>query len=138
MPVARCSSGLILIVRPHCSMIISRFTFCFLLVACNCVVGCTSLVHHSDPLAGWHHSFSQDPSKLDEVIVDDYQDYIHQLPARERKYVGDIFFFEDGTGQHAVRISIPLDGTEWAHILIYDKNGKRIKVTKYRAGRYRS
>jgi hypothetical protein len=115
-----------------------RFTPCVLLMASMCVVGCTSLTHHSDPLAGWHWTFSQDPAKLDRTIVDDYQDYIQQLPARERKHVGDIFFFEDGTGQHAVRISILLNGTEWAHILIYDKDGKRIRASKHRAGRYRS
>jgi hypothetical protein len=62
------------------------------------------------------------------------------MPPEEKYYVpgGNILFFEDGTGQHAVKISIPLNGTWWAHVLIYDKNNVRIKAVKYADGTYRS
>jgi hypothetical protein len=47
-------------------------------------------------------------------------------------------FCEDGTGQHAVEISIPLNGKFWKHVLIYDKTNRRVKTVKYSSGRYMS
>ena len=91
-----------------------------------------------DPLAGWKVLFSRDYEKFDKAITDDYQDYIQKLPPKERNGVGPISYFEDGTGQHAVRIEIAINGTDWAHVLIYDKNNKRIKVIKFVSGHYRS
>jgi len=70
--------------------------------------------------------------------MDDYQDYIQKLSFEERRSIGVIHFLEDGTGQHAVRFEIALNGTDWAHILIYDRENKRIKVIKYASGRYSS
>ena len=47
--------------------------------------------------------------------------------------------FEDGTGQHAVRIEVDIEGKNaWYHILFYDKDSKRTKVIKYFKGRYMS
>jgi hypothetical protein len=93
---------------------------------------------HPDPLEEWKLCWSQDSNKLNKAIVDDYQDYIQKLPAEEKKFIGPIQFFEDGTGQHAVRIEIALKGIDWAHVLIYDKENKRMRVIKYAAGRYMS
>jgi hypothetical protein len=78
---------------------------------------------------------------LDQRIIDDYQAYINTMPPEERDLAKDKFsqlFGEDGTGQHAVEISIPLHGTWWKHVLIYDKTNQRLKVIKYASGRYSS
>ena len=92
------------------------------------------LMHHSDPLVGWKLCQSQDPKYLDKAIRDDYQDYIQKLSSKEREFATYDNDFEDGTGQHAVKITIGLNGTDWEHILIYDKNDKRIKTIKYVSG----
>jgi hypothetical protein len=115
-------------------MNITRFTFCILLAALICGTGCAT----PDPLKGWHLCFSQDPKYLGEAIVADYQDYIQKLPPKEKNFAYYEHDFEDGAGQHAVRIEIPLNGTWWEHVLIYDKNNKRIKTIKYSSGGYRS
>ena len=91
-----------------------------------------------DPLAGWKILSSRDSEKLSQSIKDDYPDYIKKLPARKRELVDIIWFFEDRTGQHAVKFDIPLNGVWFSHVLIYDKENKRIKVIKYRSGTYRS
>ncbi len=89
-------------------------------------------------MEGWKSRASQDPNKLDRAIKEDYLDYIHKLPVEEQKFVGSTQFFEDGTGQNAVRIDVNLDGIRWAHLLIYDSTNKRIKNIKYVRGHYRS
>jgi hypothetical protein len=99
---------------------------------------CSSSKPTPDPLAGWTMLLSHDYEKLDKSIVQDYQSYINQLPDGESKFIGPIQFFKDGTGNHAVKIEIALDGTDWAHILFYDKDNKRIKVIKFAIGRYGS
>jgi hypothetical protein len=111
-------------------MNVIRFSIWILLAACVWVVGCAT----PNPLAGWKVYFHEP----DQTITNDYQDYIQKLPPEERKYAGGIQYFEDGTGQHAVKIEIGLNGTWWQHVLIYDKNDKRIKVIKYASGGYRS
>ena len=108
-----------------------------LLMATIWMLGCTT--SRPDPLAGFHVS---DLINLDsnKAITDDCKGYIQKLSPEERKYLGPspIGFFEDGTGQHAVRIEIPINGTWWQHVLIYDKDNKRIKTIKYASGNYRS
>jgi hypothetical protein len=79
--------------------------------------------------------FNHQPNQ---AIMEDYEDYIQKLPSGERNYAVLGQYFEDGAGQHAIVIEIALDGTDWAHVLIYDKNNKRIKTIKYIAGHYRS
>jgi hypothetical protein len=91
-----------------------------------------------DPTAGWRILFSKDYDKLDKSILEDYRAYIEALPNGESRFVGPVTFLEDGAGQHAVRIEIALDGTDWAHVIIYDKNNKRVKIIKYVSGHYRS
>jgi hypothetical protein len=103
-------------------------------------VGCVSPKQAPDPLEGWKSSFSQNPNKIPKAVRDDYQDYIQQLPTAERRYVieSNIWFLEDGSGRHAVRIAIPINGVWWQHVLIYDIDNKRIRATKYKSGGYRS
>ena len=113
---------------------INRFGLLVILAAFFTGTGCSMLMHHSDPLVGWKLCQSQDPKYLDKAIRDDYQDYIQKLSSKEREFATYDNDFEDGTGQHAVKITIGLNGTDWEHILIYDKNDKRIKTIKYVSG----
>jgi hypothetical protein len=88
-----------------------------------------------DPLASWKLDFKQP----DQAVAKDYQDYIHKLPPNESGYyLGPVFFYEDGTGQHAFRIETNENNECWYHVLIYDKENKRIKTIKYYSGRYMS
>jgi hypothetical protein len=112
--------------------------FCFtlpllatLLFGCSC----TATKPTPDPLAGWKLIGFESPNK---TIADDYKDYVQKLSVEEKNGLGSIQFFEDGAGQNAVRIEIALNGADWAHVLIYDKTNKRIKVIKYAIGRYAS
>ena len=118
-------------------MSIIRIVFCALMVAFICVVGCAAPKPAVDPLAGWKVLLSRDYEKLGK-ITDDCQAYIKTLPQELRVGVGPIFYLEDGTGQHAVKIEIAQNGTDWAHVLIYDRDDRRIKVIKYVSGHYRS
>jgi len=102
--------------------------------------GCGTSRPDPDPLASWNEIPSQDPEKLDSAIRNDYQDYIQKLPAGERDHVlgSNINFLQDGTGRHAVRLSIPLSGTWWEHVLIYDRNNCRVQAIKRFGGHYQS
>jgi len=111
----------------------------FVLALCTTVVfGCrfSTSKHTPNPLAGWHAA-SNDPNQS---IINDYRDYIQKLSAEEKENLGPspVSYFENGTDQYAVRIEIGINGKEWEHILIYDKNGKRIKTIKYVSGHYQS
>jgi hypothetical protein len=110
--------------------IISIFIVVFLWVA-----GCTTTRH--DPLAGWNFAGLAEID-ANASITNDYHAYIEQLPPEERKGVGPIQFYSNDTGGHAVRIEIAMDGTDWGHVLIYDRQNKRIKVVKYIIGHYSS
>ena|ERR1700722_5406278 len=100
--------------------------------------GCTTTT--PDPLAGWNLTRHQGPSAYPKAIKDDYQAYISQLPAEERHSIDaySSFFFENEAGQHAVKIEVPLHGTWVEHLLIYDKDNKRINVKTYTNGHYAS
>lgn len=118
--------------------IITKYSNCFGLALALCVMilsgcSCSTTKPQPDPLAGFHAA----SGKLDPSIVSDYQNYIENLSPEERTYMGPMFFYEDGTGQHAVRIETDIGGKDcWYHILFYDKENKRIKVVKYFYGRY--
>jgi len=101
---------------------------------------CSTTKHTPDPLAGWKYLLHVGHSHFDKAVVDDYTAYIQSLPPDEARLVerDSINEYEDNTGQHAVKIVIPLNGTWWEHVLIYDKSDKRIKVIKYSNGGYRS
>jgi hypothetical protein len=92
----------------------------------------------ADPLEGWNHCFNQDPARLDQAIQDDYRDYIRKLPPKEQRVASYDYDYEDGTGRHAVLITVGIYGTNWRHVLIYDKENKRIKTIKYADGDSRS
>ncbi len=93
-----------------------------------CGYGCRTA--KQDPLAGWHNIYHD----ADPTIVKDYQEYIQKLSPDEKSHATVDSYFEDGTGQHAVLITIGLNHTDWEHVLIYDKNNKRIKTIKYISG----
>jgi hypothetical protein len=119
----------------------NKFASCFLLVVVLALIAGCDPKPHPDPLAGWKKWGTDTGYHLDKAITNDLQSYISTLPPQERELAAfpyDQLFCEDGTGQHAVEISIPLDGTWWKHVLIYDKTNKRMKTIKYRSGRYSS
>jgi hypothetical protein len=101
--------------------------------------GCNTSKPTHDPLAGFHVSDLQNLD-FNKIISGDYKSYINTLSPEEKKYLGPspTSYFEDGEGQHAVKIRIGLNGTTWEHVLIYNKNNKRIKTIKYASGRYAS
>jgi len=93
--------------------------------------GCNTSKPTPDPLASWRLDINHDP---DPVITKDYQDYIQKLSPEEKGNALPIVkYFKDGAGQHAIQITIGL-GTDWEHVLIYDKDNKRIKTIKYVSG----
>jgi len=94
-----------------------------------------------NPLEGWKGGQTASEGRpFGAAIVDDYQDYIRNLPAKERSRVDDfnIRFYENAAGLRAVEITIPINRTHWKHVLFYDKSGKQIKAMKYAASRYLS
>jgi hypothetical protein len=117
-------------------MKITRFAACFLFAVLVCSFGCTAPKPTPDPLTGFHAA----GKALDQSIVNDYQNYIQHLSPKEKQNLGPYpaLFLEDGTGQHAVKIVIGMDGNVWEHVLIYDKDDKRVKTFKYVSGGYRS
>jgi len=112
----------------HVAFIIVVFV---LVVSC----GCSAFRYRSDPLAGWKRDIGHDS---DPAIKEDYQNYISALSLTERNSVGGFTYFQDDTGKHAVRFETGIRWTSWAHVLIYDKNNKRIKVIKYVKGHFLS
>ena len=109
-------------------------TFLTLVAAFVLDAGCAVPKAPPNPLAGWK-VYVHEPN---ETITQNYKDYIAKLPDEERKYAGMIQYFEDGSGKIAVKIEIPLHGSWWQHILIYDQNNNRINTIKYASGSYRS
>jgi hypothetical protein len=108
--------------------------FLFAVALCMMVIsGCSCSTTKPYPLAGWQ----KDYGKVDQSIVNDYENYIQNLSPEEKKYMGGTDFFKDGTEQHAVQIETDIGGKDrWYHILFYDRDNKRTKVIKYYNGRY--
>lgn len=107
--------------------------FGIVLALCVMVISgcsCSAPKPTANPLAGWHYSHNESVNSH-KIIVDDYKAYIQTLSPNEKNYARVNGFYGDGTGQHAVRIEIDLDGTAWFHDLIYDKDDKRIKSIKH-------
>ena len=71
-------------------------------------------------------------SPLDKAIKDDYQNYIK----KHQSIPVDIpLFYEDGTGQHAVKVETEDNNDDVIfYIFIYDKSNIRIKLMKYYFG----
>ena len=107
---------------------------CFLFAALLWETGCVN-TPPPDPLAGFHFS-SLDNFASNKVITEDYKAYIQTLPPDERNGLGPLLYYKDETGQHAIMIMISINGQAWRHILIYDKDDRRIKAIKYVSGHY--
>jgi|SRR6516162_9829643 hypothetical protein len=126
-------------------MIIHKTITSLFLVACVCVIGCSSVPPYPrgsasvgpNPVAGWAGCQSQDFGTLDKAIQDDYRDYVSSLTSNELMWMGPRGLSEDGSGQHAITIHVAWWGTDWAHVLVYDKDNKRIRTVRYVAGHYR-
>lgn len=93
-----------------------------------------------NPLTGWNFCPVDEEENFIKAVSDDYHNYIEKLSPKVRYYVQEynISFFKDATGQHAVKIEIPLNGVYVEHVLFYDKENKRVNVIVYSGGRYAS
>jgi signal peptidase I len=108
--------------------------FGFVVALCAMVISgcsCNTSKPTPDPLAGWNIDFSQ-PGPGDIIIAKDYKDYIQK--EKLQQYTPMVFFYENEIGQHAVEIKFGLNKVNWHHVLIYDKDNKRIKTLKYISG----
>jgi hypothetical protein len=124
----------------------SRFASFILLVATLVLSAGCEPKSEPDPVAGWKKfgSFAGFPAtdtgyRLDATIMADYQAYISSLSPDEKaetKSGALLYFCEDGNGQHAIQVVMAINGNYWTHVLIYDKSNKRVKLIKYRSGRY--
>jgi hypothetical protein len=103
------------------------------LTAITCFLSsCEFFKNHTNPIADWQLESRPEP----QVIEKDSQDFGQKLPPEEKKYAEMGNYYKDGKGQHAIEIRIPLNGTWWYYVLIYDQNDKRIKTVKYVMGHY--
>ena len=108
-----------------------------LFIALFCIFGCAAPKPTANPLVGWRVLYRYDNEILGQITADSHA-YINNLPQELRIGVGPIHYFEDDTGQHAVRFETGAKGVSWSYVLIYDINNNRIKVIKYVSGYYRS
>ena len=102
------------------------------------VFGCSNLKPEPDPLAGFYRADEANLAK-NKAIVDDYEDYLQKLPPKQQGPT-QILFYENQAGQHAVWMEI-FEGNEnasWQHVLIYDRDNKRIKVVRCGYVKYES
>lgn len=126
-----------------------------LFLATLCLVaGCENTV---DPLVGWKwvapvgYKVGEMRAVIDTIpgykaISDNVQDFVNKLPISYSKYgnrrycywIADVTMYEDGTGRHAVKIEIPLDGTRHNYVLVYDKSNVRMKVIRFSSGHFSS
>jgi hypothetical protein len=81
-------------------------------------------------LKGWKAT-----SLLDKAVITDYNAYIESLPPAERERVADVRYFNDGAGQNAVAITVNGQDAPWTHVLVYDKQNKRLRVSKQAQGK---
>src|SRR6516164_5998088 len=116
-------------------MKISRTIICALPLVL--IFGCTT----PDPVKGWKSYYAnlQPPNEhhpgepyyqIDHAVIDDYQGFVEKL---KKKYptldVAEVYFYEDGTGQHAVRLLIETGLREYVeYYLMYDKSNVRTRV----------
>jgi hypothetical protein len=123
--------------KPQLKNPVKNFAPVFLMLMAMFLLGfgCNTSKPVPDPLAGWQKAYKEEPNQ---AITKDYQNYIQNLSPKERKNAGPTFFYKDGSGQHAIDIVIGINGRDWRHILIYDKEDKRIKTIKYATGYYAS
>ena len=120
---------------------------------------CSTSRPEPDPLAGWKSDGDSGYVNMEGscqayienipfgmLVAGDVEKFIKELPVHkgefgdrsESYWVDNISLFEDGTGQHAVKIHIPLLGTYVNYVLIYNKSNVRINTIKFISGKYRS
>lgn len=92
------------------------------------------LASHINPVAGWQ----TESGEPDQAIQKDYQEYLTKPLVDKHGFVSVADWLKDGHGQHAIVIEEGRYDTYWHHVLIYDKNDKRIKVITYVGGHYQS
>jgi hypothetical protein len=110
-----------------CLVFISLFTF-------GC--GCNTSKPASDPLAGWKMELLEEPNS---ILKKDRDDFVENLSPKGKKITGPSWYYTDGKGQHAVTVEVFVGGTaSWSYILIYNKEGQRVKVIKYHYTKYQS
>ena len=133
-------------------------SFILLVAAFVFAAGCEST---TDPLAvGWKSvapigckvgEMSADITPLPgyKAITDDVQNYVNKLPVdhgpdydpvtrRWCYWIFGVTLFEDGTGQHAVKIQINRVNHDENFVLIYNKSNVRIKTIRFSSGHYAS
>jgi hypothetical protein len=120
-------------------MKITKLSFCLLILFS--VSGCAT---GRNALQGWKaDQKAHGGCPFDKSVCDDYKHYIDKLSSDQKAILRDwdISFYEDGSGRHAVMIR-NVRKLGWVynytynHVLIYDKSNRRIKVIRYRTGRY--
>jgi hypothetical protein len=124
---------------------IRKYSNCYGLVLALCVMvisGCSCSAPKPtpptpDPLTEFHVADLRNLNS-NKAITDDYKSYIQTLSPEEQQQAGLMFYYEDGTGQHAVEFRIGINHKVWRHLLIYDKDNKRINTLKYVIGDYHS
>jgi hypothetical protein len=95
----------------------------------------------SNPVKGWtgHDARLEPPNQqngksyhIDQAIIDDYQAYAHKVWPKDRDFfISEVYFYEDGTGRHAVMIELePKLRENKIYYLMYDTNNVRTKVVK--------
>ena len=118
-----------------------QFTFAVFLAAIVLTAGCVPRLRRN-PLEGWSDlgNAYREKCPFGQVVLDDYQNYIRNLPVAERNSIDElnINFYEDATKQRAVEITVPNEGVRWKHVLIYDEAGRRTNTMKYPGSSYRS
>jgi len=124
-----------------------------------CGAGCVASAPVTDPLAGWtpdgdsgyvnmNGSCQAYVEKIPygKAISDDVETFIKNLPVHKRMsisrsesyWIDNVSLFKDRTGQHAVKLHMPLNGTYINYVLIYTQSNVRTEVIKFASGTYRS
>ncbi len=69
---------------------------------------------------------------IDESVIVDYTAYARSVwPKGQDFFISEVDFYEDGTGQHAVRIELEVGLDEYVdYYLFYDKSNQRTKVMR--------
>jgi hypothetical protein len=110
------------------------------------VTGCIVVINRCIPLSvseGWSEIWGQDRRDLDQQLRDDYNKYISELPKSDQNQLTESsirFFKNRRNGERAVffetdRRAVVGANITYSHLLIYDKNGERIKAMKYKSGK---
>ena len=103
-----------------------------ILAACSsCTLFMPNWSPAADPLKSWSRDEETNPS-FDKAVKDDYQSY---LKKSECDPIDGPYFYEDGTGQHAVKVLTEAASHDLIlYVFIYDKAGQRTRVLKYYNG----